>query len=287
MTLPFLTQLAHAQCERITKFHSKSFYKAFSLLKDPHQRKGVFAVYAFCRHVDDVIDDHHDMKALMETKNHLDDFRQGKTTSHFRWRALRDTATRFYSEDYDYRPFYQMIEGQEFDAGAVRIFSVEQLLIYSDLVASSVGHMLLPILAPNQPKTIPFANSLGRAFQITNILRDVGEDYRNKRIYLPSSLMEQFGYSEHDLSKHVINSSFKKLIDHLSSLAESYYQEAFALLPLFQEDVRFSLEASLRIYREILSVIKESGYQVFTKKQFVSDKDKLRIVADMKERKPL
>jgi phytoene synthase len=99
--------------------------------------------------------------------------------------------------------------------------------------------------------------------------------------------MEQFGYSEQDLSKHVINSSFKNLIDHLSSLAESYYQEAFALLPLFQEDVRFSLEASLRIYREILSVIKQSGYQVFTKKQFVSDKDKLRIVADMKERKPL
>jgi phytoene synthase len=287
MKASWVTSLAYRQCERITRKNSASFYKAFSQLKDKHQRQAVFAVYAFCRHVDDVIDEQHNLKALMKTKNHLDDFIQGHAPMHYRWIALKDTALRFYHEDYDYKPFYQMIEGQEFDANPIRISTIDQLLIYCDLVASSVGHMLLPILAPNQQNTEYFATALGRAFQITNILRDIGEDYRNNRIYLPSSLLEKYKYSEALLAKQTINSEFIALVDELASLAESYYQQAYKMLSLFKDDVRFSLEASLRIYRAILSVIKTSGYQVMNKKQFVSDQEKKAILKALMRQEPL
>lgn len=282
-----LTQLAYLQCERITRKNSASFYKAFSQLKDKNQRKAVYAVYAFCRHVDDVIDEQHNLKALMKTKNHLDDFIQGSIPAHYRWIALKDTAQRFYPEDYDYKPFYQMIEGQEFDANPIRISTIDQLLIYCDLVASSVGHMLLPILAPDQKNTGAFANALGRAFQLTNILRDVGEDYRNNRIYLPLALLEKYGYTEELLSKNTINKDFISIIKELATLAESYYQQAYAMLSLFADDVAFSLEASLRIYRAILSVIESSGYQVMTKKQYVNDKTKQAILQAILRKEPL
>lgn len=287
MKTSLVTKLSYIQCERITRRNSASFYKAFSKLRDKHQRQAVYAVYAFCRHVDDVIDEDHNLKALMKTKNHLDDFIQGQSIFHYRWIALKDTALRFYPSDYDYKPFYQMIEGQEFDANPIRMTTVDQLLVYCDLVASSVGHMLLPILAPLQKDTAPFATALGRAFQLTNILRDIGEDYRNNRVYIPSTLLEKHGYTESQLAKQTINKSLIAIIQELTALAESYYQQAYGMLSLFAEDVRFSLEASLRIYREILKVIHTSGYEVLKKKQFVNDKAKQAIIEAMLRKEPL
>jgi phytoene synthase len=180
-----------------------------------------------------------------------------------------------------------MIEGQEFDANPIRMTTIDQLLIYCDLVASSVGHMLLPILAPKQKETAPFATALGRAFQLTNILRDVGEDYQNNRIYIPSTLLEKHGYTDTLLAKQTINTSLIAIIEELAALAESYYQQAYTLLSLFVDDVRFSLEASLRIYREILKVIRSSGYDVLRKKQFVNDKAKQAIIEAMLRKEPL
>jgi phytoene synthase len=273
-----LLHFDYLRCEGVIKKHSKSFYRAFSHIKDPHRRRGIFSVYTYCRYVDDLIDVRHDISGLMKYKNELDLFTKGMTSSSYRWKTLRDTIQRFYPEDYDFKPFYQMIEGQEYDSNPIRISTVDQLLVYCDLVASSVGLMLLPILAPNKPELTSFATALGRAFQLTNILRDVGEDYRNNRIYLPSDLMKRFDYSEDDLKAHRINDSFIQMFEHLSSIAESYYQEAIQMLPLFDEDVRFPLTASLYIYREILPTIRQHQYQVIDQKQFVPDSEKNRII---------
>ncbi|MFZ9139713.1 MAG: phytoene/squalene synthase family protein [Bacilli bacterium] len=274
---------AYWRCERVIKRNSATFYRAFSTIKDKHRRQGVYAVYAFCRYVDDLIDEHRDLKALQNYKAKLDDFVKGYQKSGFRWRALADTRDRFYPDETYFAPFYEMIEGQEFDAHPVRIETMDQLLKYADLVASSVGKMLLPMLAPHAEKDLtPFAIALGRAFQLTNILRDVGEDFRRDRIYLPQSLMHQFHYTVEDLKSQCVNDAFIQLFETIAQVAESYYQEAEKWIPLFPDDIRFSLHASLVLYREILQVIRKKKYQVMHQKLFVSNEEKLAIITQLK-----
>ncbi|MEY3431505.1 MAG: Dehydrosqualene synthase [Bacillota bacterium] len=278
-------EYAHWRCEQVIKKHSATFYRAFSMIKDKHRRQGIFAVYAFCRYVDDLIDERHDIKALQHYKSELDDFVKGYQKKGFRWRALADTRDRFYPDESYFAPFYEMIEGQEFDAHPVRIESMNQLLKYADLVASSVGKMLLPMLAPNAKKGLTaFAVALGRAFQLTNILRDVGEDYRRNRIYLPNTLMKKHGYSIADLNKQIINPSFIALWEEIASVAEKNYQEALQWIEFFPPDIRFSLQASLFLYREILTVIRREDYQVMNQKLFVTQEEKIKLIETLKSK---
>lgn len=278
-------QLAHWRCEQVIKKHSATFYRAFSNIQDKHRRQGIFAVYAFCRYVDDLIDERHDLKALQTYKSELDDFVKGYQKKGFRWRALADTRDRFYPEERYFAPFYEMIEGQEFDAHPVRIETMEQLLKYADLVASSVGKMLLPMLAPQSKKDLtPFAVSLGRAFQLTNILRDIGEDYRRNRIYLPSLLMKKHSYSTSDLKAQTVNPSFINLWEDIAKIAEANYQEAQTWIEFFPNDIRFSLAASLILYREILNVIRREHYQVMNQKLFVNQEEKMKLIQSLKSK---
>ena len=270
--------------EQIIKKNSASFYAAFSKISDKHRRRGVFSVYAYCRYVDDLIDEKNDLDQLLAYKSKLDDFVKGYPVGGFRWRTLKDTATRFYPVDYDYRAYYEMIEGQEFDAHPVRMETIDQLLQYCDLVASSVGKMLLPILAPKATVDLkPFAIALGRAFQLTNILRDIGEDYRRDRVYLPKSLMNAHHYSLSDLKQSLVNESFIAMWEELASLAERYYQQALPMLVHFPEDTRWPLKGALLVYRAILEVIRHQQYTVMKKKHFVPDDQKMAILKQLKK----
>ena len=270
--------------EQIIKKNSASFYAAFSKISDKHRRRGVFSVYAYCRYVDDLIDEKNDLDQLLAYKSKLDDFVKGYPVGGFRWRTLKDTATRFYPVDYDYQAYYEMIEGQEFDAHPVRMETIDQLLQYCDLVASSVGKMLLPILAPKATVDLkPFAIALGRAFQLTNILRDIGEDYRRDRVYLPKSLMNAHHYSLSDLKQSLVNESFIAMWKELASLAERYYQQALPMLVHFPEDTRWPLKGALLVYRAILEVIRHQQYTVMKKKHFVPDDQKMAILKQLKK----
>ena len=270
--------------EQIIKKNSASFYAAFSKISDKHRRRGVFSVYAYCRYVDDLIDENNDLDQLLAYKSKLDDFVKGYPVGGFRWRTLKDTATRFYPVDYDYQPYYEMIEGQEFDAHPVRMETIDQLLQYCDLVAGSVGKMLLPILAPKATVDLkPFAIALGRAFQLTNILRDIGEDYRRDRVYLPKLLMNAHRYSLSDLQQSLINKSFIAMWEELATLAERYYQQALPMLIHFPEDSRWPLKGALLVYRAILEVIRHQQYTVMKKKHFVPDDQKMAILRQLKK----
>jgi phytoene synthase len=177
-----------------------------------------------------------------------------------------------------------MIEGQEFDAHPVRMQTIDQLLRYCDLVAGSVGKMLLPILAPNARMDLtPFAIALGRAFQLTNILRDIGEDYRRDRVYLPSSLMKTHQYTLSDLQQGTINPSLIAMWEELANLAEGYYQQALPMLTHFPEDTRWPLKGALLVYRAILAVIRGQQYTVMKEKHFVPDDEKLAILKQLKK----
>jgi phytoene synthase len=276
----------YLRCERIIRHHSKSFFRAFSTLTDSARRRGVYAVYAFCRYVDDLIDVAGDIKALMLYKNALDAFVKGNIPNHFRWRALADTAKRFYPADFNYQPYYMMFEGQEFDAMPVRMTTLDQLLYYCDLVAGSVGLMLLPILAPQATINLSqFAITLGRAFQLTNILRDIKEDFLRDRIYIPSSLMAQFHYTRDDLANNLNQAQFQAMWKHLASIAENYYQEALTYVAMFPLDTQKPLYASIVIYRHILTVIARNNYDVFTRKHFVTDEEKLSLLKSFTPKK--
>ncbi len=270
--------------EQIIKKNSASFYAAFSKISDKHRRRGVFSVYAYCRYVDDLIDEKNDLDQLLAYKSKLDDFVKGYPVGGFRWRTLKDTATRFYPVDYDYQAYYEMIEGQEFDAHPVRMETIDHLLQYCDLVAGSVGKMLLPILAPKATVDLkPFAIALGRAFQLTNILRDIGEDYRRDRVYLPKSMMNAHHYSLSDLNQSLVNESFMAMWEELASLAERYYQQALPMLVHFPEDTRWPLKGALLVYRAILEVIRHQQYTVMKKKHFVPDDQKMAILKQLKK----
>ena len=266
-------------CEEIIKKNSLTFYKAFSKIKDKKKREAVYAVYAFCRYADDLIDEDHDVEGLMNLKNDLDLFAEGHTPNNFRFRALRRTTKDFYPKDYDYQPFYDMVKGQKMDLDFKGYETEEELLEYCYYVAGTVGLMLIPILSKeNMNELTDFAVKLGYAMQITNILRDIGEDYRNGRIYIPKSVMEKWNYSVSDLASGIINDNFVSMYEYLAQKAESFYKQAEDELHLFNQDVRFPLGLSVIMYKEIINSCRYANYDVFTKKNFVSDEKKNELI---------
>lgn len=267
-----------ALCEEMIKKNSLTFYKAFSKMNDQRKKEAVYAVYAFCRYADDLIDENHDLEGLMQLKMDLDRYVQGRTPDQFFFRALKNTTKDFYPKRYDYSPFYDMIKGQEMDADFKEIKTEEELLHYCYYVAGSVGLMLTPILSKQHKLLNEFAVTLGYAMQITNILRDIGEDYQKERIYLPTDLLEQANYSVDQLSHGMINSEFINMFEYLAKKAENYYKRALADLYLFEKDVKVPLGLSIILYREIIQVCRDNQYDVFSKKNFVTDERKEELI---------
>ncbi|MFP4178002.1 MAG: phytoene/squalene synthase family protein [Acholeplasmataceae bacterium] len=273
----------YQRCESVIRENSKTFYKAFSLIGNTDKRNAVFAVYAFCRMVDDAVDRADDPDLLDRYERELNAFKEGETPDRFVWRALRDTAQRFYPDDYDYGPFFDQIQGQRLDIEHQGYRMVDDLLEYCYLVASSVGLMLLPILSPeNAHQLRGFALELGYAMQLTNILRDVGEDARNNRVYLPSDLLSRANITVDDLIHGRITDGFIAVFEELAGIAEDYYEKALAAIDGFPADVRLPLGASILFYRAIIAACREAGYDVFTRKNYVSDAAKAELVVQAK-----
>ena len=173
-----------------------------------------------------------------------------------------------------------MIKGQRMDLAHHGFQSLDDLLHYCYFVASSVGLMLTPILATkNHQKLNEFAVRLGYAMQITNILRDVGEDYQRKRIYLPKDLMRKYKYSENDLSHGLVNESFVNLFEHLAKIAENDFQYALDHIHLFDKEAQVPLALAIVLYQAIIQACRDEKYDVFTKKNFVSDEKKQDLIS--------
>jgi phytoene/squalene synthetase len=271
------------RCEAIIKKHSATFYQAFSTIRSRQRREGIFAVYAFCRYVDDIIDEEHDIQKLKLAEKKLKRFVSNREANDFRFRALKRTSNLFYSKSYDFQPYFDMIQGQQYDSNPVLVKNYEELEQYCDWVASSVGMMLLPILAPQQEVTLkPFALALGRAFQITNILRDVGEDFRRDRIYLPAQLLREFNVNLSEVIEEKITPTFIQLWEFLAGKAERYYEQALKQIKVFPRDTQFPLAAALFFYREILNACRQSNYQVIHQKNYVKQEQKITLLKQVK-----
>ncbi|MFD1861609.1 phytoene/squalene synthase family protein [Planococcus chinensis] len=269
---------AYNRCEEIIAANSKSFYKAFSLLPK-EKRKAVWAVYAFCRTVDDIVDEGKNPDVeLARFKGTFQQFLSGSfDAENPMWVALHDVFKNFQMDE---EAFNCLIAGQEMDLVDSRYETLEDLLVYCYHVASSVGLMLLPVLAPGKEAVLKEgAVSLGYAMQITNILRDVGQDLRIGRIYLPEETMRKHGLTEAHLLRNEVNQPFVAVWEELAAEAERYYRHSFETIQEYPLQSRMAVKGAGLVYREILFAIREKEYNVFREKHYVSEKSKQAILA--------
>ncbi|MFJ7161652.1 phytoene/squalene synthase family protein [Bacillus safensis] len=274
-------QTALKVCEETIQTHSKTFYRAFSMLPKK-KRQAVWAVYSFCRRADDIVDESpspkEDLASFRET---FDRFLQGEVDRNDPiWVALEHTFQEFRMDE---APFRDLLQGQEMDIEQQRYETLDELLIYSYHVASTVGLMLLPIIAPRKKEQLKEAAiSLGIAMQLTNILRDIGEDQAERdRIYLPKQVIDQFGYTEQELQEGVVNQAFQHVWEYIAFEAEAYYEEFFDHLHEFPLYSRIPVKAAAHFYKAILDKTRENEYRVFTERAFISKQEKALILEDI------
>lgn len=264
-------------CKKIIQQHSKSFYAAFSQL--PKEKAwSIFAVYAFCRKADDLIDKHHDITGLLKLEQELQAFATGHMPNQAMWRAL---SVVFQNYDMPIQPFFDMLEGQKQDETFTQPETQAELIDYCYYVAGSVGLMLLPILSKNWRKITAQAKKMGEAMQLTNILRDIGEDFDNNRIYLPQEVLTKFGVSKRMLQQKKVTDEFIAAWEFEAHIAEKSYQNGLTMLPLIDQEARKAVVAASFFYRELLTVIRKKNYAVLTTRQKVSRQRKLTLLPEI------
>ncbi|MBZ4200445.1 MAG: presqualene diphosphate synthase HpnD [Methylotenera sp.] len=245
-------------CQEKTARSGSSFYYSFRFLPKA-RRLAITALYAFCREVDDIADECTDLTVAKTKLNwwrgEIDNLYQNKPQHPVSMALL--PAIHAYQLDAEH--FMEIIDGMEMDLNFNRYQDFKQLQLYCYRVASVVGLLSAQIFGFTNRKTLKFAHDLGMAFQLTNIIRDVGEDARRNRIYLPLDELAQFGVSEGDLLKSKESMAVKRLLDYQIERAESYYDKALSELP--DEDTknqRVSLMMA-SIYRTLLREISASS----------------------------
>lgn len=255
--------------------HSKTFYAAFRMLE--HDRaNAVYAIYAFCRIVDDYADVDHSLVKIKAHEASFSQMLQGDVPDHFMWRALADSFERFSLKK---EGFIAQIEGQKYDMQKdADIQTCAELKQYCYLVAGSVSEMMLPLLIK---ESTDFGHQLGlmlgEAMQITNILRDVGHDKALGRRYLPRELMDRFDYTEAMFEKGEMNRALMNLIDYMISWAKKLYETVERHIDIYERRAQPAILAALYYYRAILDKIVENEYDVFQKRAYVSTREKIRI----------
>jgi phytoene synthase len=252
-------------CQQKTAQSGSSFYYSFLFLP-PERRRAITALYAFCREVDDTVDETSDQSvARIKLAWWRGEVAQmyGGTPTHPVMLALQP-----HLEPYDLKQEHlqAIIDGMEMDLDQSRYLDYPNLRKYCWHVASVVGILSASIFGVTNPQTLKYAETLGLAFQLTNIIRDVGEDARKGRIYLPIDELQRFNVTAADLLNARHSEKFEALMAFQSERAQGLYDEAFALLP--NEDRRAQRPGLMMaaIYRTLLDEIQRDGYHVLTQK---------------------
>lgn len=242
-----------------------SFYYSFLFLPE-QKRKAIMALYAFCREVDDVVDEIHEEHIARtklnwwreEIKNLFHGQPQHPVTL-----ALKPQLTHFaLKESY----FYDIIDGMQMDLDFDHYQSFKDLSVYCYRAASAVGLLSVEIFGYQNTKTLEYAHDLGMAFQLTNILRDVYEDARRHRIYIPADELEKFSVNAEDLLVQKTTDNIKKLLQFQADRARQFYQQALDKLP---EEDRYQQRSGIimkAVYQSLLDEIELDGFRVLEHK---------------------
>ena len=258
---------AYKQAEKITAEHSKSFHFASGLLPE-EKRSAVRALYAFCRTVDDIVDEA--MDARCETQ--LDYWRGMVENASFRdgdlvAAAWADTLARYHIPCHY---ALQLIDGVARDLLQARYQTFDELATYCYGVASTVGLMSMYIVGFKTNEAIPYAIKLGVALQMTNILRDVGEDYQNGRLYLPREEMAFYGIREEDVAEGRLTDNWRQFMKFQIDRTRQLYQESWLGVKMLEPEGQLAIGAASVFYSGILDEIEKNDYDVFTRRASLS-----------------
>ncbi len=252
-------------CQEKTAKSGSSFYYSFLFLP-PIKRKAITAVYAFCREVDDIVDDCINIEVAERKLGWWQDEISRLYQQQAQHPVTKALITTLQDFDLPEEYFQEIIDGMKMDLNIHRYQTFSELTLYCYRVASVVGLIAAEIFGYKDKLTLKYAHNLGMAFQLTNILRDVKEDAQRNRIYIPLDELEQFSVSEHDLINNIDSDNTKKLFIHQAHRAHEYYDKAMSYLP---EQDRYQQSTGIvmsEIYKSTLEKIQHDNYSVLQKR---------------------
>lgn len=277
---------AYAKCRSITRYHAKTFYMATRFLPNQKQR-GIFAIYSLCRYVDDLVDEAEDLveqqelsrqdvqRKLDSWKQKLQDTYDGRDHDNAILIAFSDVLKRHHIPIE--MPF-ELMEGVCMDLFKNRYETFDELYDYSFKVASIVGLMTSQVFGYESREALGYAVDLGIAMQLTNILRDVGEDLRRDRIYLPKEDLDRFGVTEQELFNHSLNEQVIALLRFEINRTRRYYDRSDKGIALLSADSRLPVYLARQNYSRILDKIETNQYNVFDHRAYLNATEKLSIL---------
>ncbi len=264
----------------LTRYYSKSFY--FSTLLLPREKRwATFALYGFCRYVDNLIDVPRAREAgelLREVDALENEIRIAYRTGESLHPVIRPFI--LVAKEFGIPMEYplDLLNGVRMDKEYTRYDNFDELYLFCYRVAGVVGLMMAPILGFKNPGALLFAEKLGMALQLTNILRDVKEDKNMGRIYLPLEELRSYGCSEDDILAEQMTPCFRNFMKFQVERARSYYHEGEKGIPMLDKASRFAILSAAKIYGGILSKIEMRDFNPFLGRVFVSQKKKFGIV---------
>jgi len=253
---------AYRYCEKVTRRSGSSFSAAFWMLPKP-KRRALHAIYAFCRLADDIADDPEiggNRAALLKRwRDELDSAYRHKAR-HPVGIALGDAVHRFRLPE---KVFVDLLAGVESDLAGDSFDSFDDLRQYCYRVASTVGLQVVRVLGYRNPRSLDYAETMGIAVQLTNVIRDIGSDASSGRIYLPREELDQFGVSTDDLRNGRMTEELRLLLGFYAERARLYYERAERLLPSEDRRTLRPAKAMGRIYRTLLEELHRKGFPCF------------------------
>jgi phytoene synthase len=272
-----MTALAasYEYCVAVARARAKNFYYSFLVLPE-RKRLAMCAVYAFMRECDDLSDeDGATRERLADWRGQFDAALAGRAGSHKIWPAFLDVVRRY---GIPARYAHEMIDGVSSDLEPRHVETFDELYRYCYLVASVVGLTTIHIFGFTDPRAPLLAERCGIAFQLTNIIRDVGEDARNGRLYLPAEDLRRFEVMPEALRNGVGSESVRQLLAFEGERARACYDEARPLIGMVDEDSRPALWALIEIYSRLLARIHESRYDVLPAKIRLTTAEKMGVL---------
>ena len=277
---------AYSYCKNISRHHAKTFYLA-SLFLPKKQQNPIFAIYALLRTVDDVVDMAEDklkdglitsdeISMMLESwKSRLKACYAGNVDNDPIMMAWQDTL-KSYAIPIDLP--LDLMDGVAMDIEFKPFETFEELYVYCYKVAAVVGLMTSEIFGYSDKQALEHAIELGIAMQLTNILRDIGEDVDRGRIYLPLEDLRRFNYSQEEFMQKRINNNFINLMKFQIERARSYYRSSEKGIPMLERQSRFGVCISSINYGNILSAIEKNNYDVFSKRAYRSFYQKISTI---------
>jgi 15-cis-phytoene synthase len=272
---------AQAYCTALTKKSGSNFYYSFLFL--PKQRRAaMYTVYAFCKEVDNAVDEppagSNPQEELRRWRTELDAAYRGTAT----FPVTVSLASHVKQLSIPRAYFDEPIKGVEMDLTASRYASFQDLSLYCYRVASVVGLICLHIFGPTSARAQDYAVALGMAFQLTNILRDIGTDAAQGRIYLPQDELQKFGCTEQAILQREESTELHTLVRFETARAHEYYakaQAAFEALPASDQKALTVAEIMRAVYSRILQKIEEPRHQIFGPRARLTTSRRLAVAA--------